>query len=110
MVSPLSVISKGTGCSPKSPMIRETKYEGEDQLLFGRFLAGSLLSHWPYGRPEKSDDLHYPFTIKTNEKTKLLLISKSIAEEIRETISDITDRYLKFLCRLECIGNIRFSF
>jgi len=74
MNSPISVFSSAK--SPKSPKIKETKYEGEDQLLFGLISAGEILSHWSYARPENSDDLYYPFTIKTNEKTKLLIISK----------------------------------
>ena len=59
-------------------MIKETKYEGEDQLIFAHIKTGHLFNHWVYIYPEAlKDEITCPFTIKTNEKTRILIIDSS---------------------------------
>lgn len=61
----------------KQPVIKKTKYEGEDQILFGELKSGDIFNHLPYVYPgELKDYVTCPYTIKTDEKTRLMIINK----------------------------------
>ena len=53
-----------------TPMIKETKYEGEDQILFGELAPGMIFGH--ISHIFKDFRVMSPYTIKTNEKTKYI--------------------------------------
>ena len=73
----LGAVSKMSKTSIKTPLIKKTKYDGEDQMGFGELRSGEIFNDLPYVYPPGQKDLvTCPFTIKTNEKTKLLIIEK----------------------------------
>lgn len=58
---------------------RQTKYDGEDQLLFASARSGEIFGQLQYIFPKSRGEIRQPFTIKTNEKTRLIMIdSKAI--------------------------------
>ena len=62
----------------RTPVTKKTKYDGEDQMQFGVLKPGEVFGHLPYVYPaEYKDTAACPFTIKTNEKTRLLIIQKA---------------------------------
>lgn len=59
--------------SQLSSTARQTKYEGEDLMLVGTYKRGETFGYLSYIFDE---NIRAPFTIKTNEKTRLILIEK----------------------------------
>ena len=53
-------------------MVKETKYEGEDQLLFNELKPGMVFGH--ISHIFRDSKVMSPYTIKTNEKTKYIMI------------------------------------
>jgi len=80
----------------RTPMVKKTKYEGEDQMNFGELRTGEIFNHLPYVYPQEvKDHITCPFTIKTNEKTKLLIIEKDgISKNVRDyLIEEFQSKY-----------------
>jgi hypothetical protein len=48
--------SKISKTSIKTPLIKKTKYDGEDQMSFGELRSGEIFNHLPYVYPEDIRD------------------------------------------------------
>jgi CRP-like cAMP-binding protein len=91
-----------------SSTAKQTKYEGEDQLLLGTFKRGETFGYLGYIFDEK---IPPPFTIKTNEKTRLILIeSKAVELYCKDHILEEFNSKYRFMKELKCLGDTRHSF
>jgi hypothetical protein len=68
-------------------------------MNFGELRSGEIFNHLPYVQPAGQKDLvSCPFTIKTNEKTKLLILEKEgITQTVRDHIIDEFESKYRFL-------------
>ena len=88
--------------------IKKTKFDGEDQLLLGSHKSGEVFGHLDYIFDGK---ISSPFTIKTNEKTRLILIQKeAINLFCKEYLLEEFNVKYRFMKELNCLGDTRHSF
>ena len=78
-------------------------------MNFGELRTGEIFGHLPYVYPQEvRDSVTCPFTIKTNEKTKLLILEKSgISKNVREYMIEEFQSKYRFMKQLQCLGSIR---
>ena len=92
-----------------SPALRETEFEGQDQMLFSVFKRGEVFGHEPHIFPGRR--VLAPFTIKTNEKTRLLVIEKEAVDKYcAKILRGQFDVKYDFLQQLRQLGKTRDSF
>ena len=98
-----------------TPMVRETKYEGQDQILFAELKAGEVFGH--ISHIFKNFRVMSPYTIKTNEKTKYIIIEKAALEitsregmSISSFLLDDFNLKYRYMRDLKCLGDMRHSF
>lgn len=98
-----------TGDRDVSPMTKATKYEGEDQMLFDELEKGQVFGFIPH--IFRDQNVLSPFTIKTNEKTRLLVIEKEGVDKFCSEFlrQEFMDKY-NFLKQLKYFGDTRLSF
>lgn len=91
-----------------SSLRKKTKYAGEDQLLFCSVGSGEIFGHLQY---IFNDNVKQPFTIKTNEKTRLIVFDKKAIELYCKDflLEEFNSKY-RFLKELKCLGETRLSF
>ena len=94
--------------SQLSSTARQTKYEGEDLMLVGTFKRGEQFGFLSYIFDE---NIRAPFTIKTNEKTRLILIEKkAIQLYCKDHLKEEFNSKYRFMKELKCLGDTRHSF
>ena len=91
-----------------SSVAKQTKYDGEDQMQVGTFKRGETFGYLSYVFDE---NIGAPFTVKTNEKTRLILIEKKAIElYCREYLLEEFNSKYRFMKELKCLGDTRHSF
>lgn len=85
------------------------EFEGQDQMLFSVFKRGEVFGYEPHIFPGQR--VLSPFTIKTNEKTRLLVIAKEAVDKYCAPIlKEQFEIKYDFLQQLRQLGDIRESF
>jgi hypothetical protein len=89
-------------------MTKKTRYEGQDQLLIGALKSGEVFGYLSY---IFDNSVKSPFTIKTNEKTRLILVEKKAIELYCKDylLEEFYSKY-RFMKELKCLGETRHSF
>lgn len=77
-------------------------------MLVGTFKRGESFGYLSYIFGEK---IRAPFTIKTNEKTRLILIEKkAIQLYCKEYLQEEFNSKYRFMKELKCLGDTRHAF